>query len=379
MKLALLNPYVNIGKKRLAEYMRALDNIGNAVYLDLLTQSLPNCEPIETWKLIDDPDKYKSQFDVLILPFSNMVNKYWNATSLVDTLISHKFNVLLISVGIQAENHESLSEHSISDDSLRLLQYSNSCGFNVGARGLFTSEVLSKFSISHDVIGCPTALSNISPDIVLDDPLNYDEVILALNITPTGHSRVSAKQIFNLFCNKKSIYFHQSEFRIVADIHNLRVRDIFPEFKSESVDKSKIPAHIANPKFDYKYYCPDGVDPSDLEAAFRLRSFFSQNLSDWSNALKRCDISFGGRFHGNMMALHSGVPAVFLGQDRRTSELLEYHCLPSVNEVPKDVREIFSYAKYDNFFQNLKSAQNNFEKFLSGCSISGYSFNILVC
>lgn len=380
LKVGLLNPYANIQNVKLSAYLQGFDNIGNAVYLNLLCQKIPDCQPIITCDLILNPGKYKQSIDLLVLPFSNMISKYWAATELIDTLIEYKFNILLLSVGIQAENSENMDKFSISSDSLRLLQYANSCGLKVGARGHITSHVLEANRISHSVIGCPTALSNVARELKPGtlEKIDPEKSIIALNITPTGHVRENVIDLYMLFCKTCSIYFHQSEHRIIFDIHNFEINTIFSDLAVESGEYSNEIAKVySNPKFDYTYYCPEGINAIELENAFRMRSFFSLRVSEWMNSLRRCHLSFGGRFHGNMLALHSGVPALFLDQDKRTRELIEFHCLPSLSYVPNNVKDIAASIDYGKHCEALSAKQSDFLQFLSHSSISNYDFSAL--
>ena len=47
------------------------------------------------------------------------------------------------------------------------------------------------------------------------------------------------------------------------------------------------------------------------------------NLNDWAELYSKENISFafGTRFHGNMVAMHNGIPALWVTHDSRTKEL----------------------------------------------------------
>lgn len=56
------------------------------------------------------------------------------------------------------------------------------------------------------------------------------------------------------------------------------------------------------------------------------------NLNDWAELYSKENISFafGTRFHGNMVAMHNGIPALWVTHDSRTKELTDFLHLPCV-------------------------------------------------
>ena len=56
------------------------------------------------------------------------------------------------------------------------------------------------------------------------------------------------------------------------------------------------------------------------------------NLNDWAELYSKENISFafGTRFHGNMVAMHNGIPALWVTHDSRTKKLTDFLHLPCV-------------------------------------------------
>lgn len=69
---------------------------------------------------------------------------------------------------------------------------------------------------------------------------------------------------------------------------------------------------------------------SDIE--YNNRKIFYTRES-WSRYLHQEEITFcfGPRFHGNLMALSNGIPALWVDHDKRTGELIETMKLPHVS------------------------------------------------
>ena len=81
-----------------------------------------------------------------------------------------------------------------------------------------------------------------------------------------------------------------------------------------------------------------------------LRCF---NIDEWRNYAKTLDFSFGGRFHGNVIPLLEGVPALFISIDARTREMCEYFRFPTIDikqfRYNYTIDELYELADYTEF------------------------------
>jgi hypothetical protein len=79
------------------------------------------------------------------------------------------------------------------------------------------------------------------------------------------------------------------------------------------------------------------------------KSFFM--LDEWMATLKSFSLSTGMRFHGNMLTLQSGVPAVCFTIDSRTEELCQSCMVPSITtlELSSVTKEILWQMFFDRF------------------------------
>lgn len=109
------------------------------------------------------------------------------------------------------------------------------------------------------------------------------------------------------------------------------------------------------------------------------KTFF--NLDDWFEmySVEKFSFAFGTRFHGNMVAMHSGVPALWITHDSRTRELADFLHLPSapletINKI-KHVEDLFKYCCYDETIKHYKSLCKNYVDFLEENRI-GHLYNI---
>lgn len=89
---------------------------------------------------------------------------------------------------------------------------------------------------------------------------------------------------------------------------------------------------------------------SDVEG----KSRFYTKFSDWSAEIKKYDLCFGTRMHGNMISLPQGIPSIVITHDSRTEELAEVMGIPRITakEALKcaDLIDIMMKCKFDPAF-----------------------------
>jgi len=87
------------------------------------------------------------------------------------------------------------------------------------------------------------------------------------------------------------------------------------------------------------------------------------DMPSWLAAIKPYDFSFGTRFHGNMAALQSGVPALWIVHDARTKELCDYHKLPyMLLGQAKNVRSVSEFAEAADYGPFQKAYAGNYAR-----------------
>lgn len=105
------------------------------------------------------------------------------------------------------------------------------------------------------------------------------------------------------------------------------------------------------------------------------------NLNDWAELYSQENISFafGTHFHGNMVAMHNGIPALWVTHDSRTKELTDFLHLPSIPlkiiNNTKYVEELFKYCNYDETKKHYSRLCRNYIGFLEENGIA-HLYNI---
>lgn len=77
--------------------------------------------------------------------------------------------------------------------------------------------------------------------------------------------------------------------------------------------------------------------------------------------LKKCRFSIGPRFHGNALAVLSGIPALFVAHCNRVNEMIDFFKFPhiSVNEyleiLESNNYDLFAFEKYLDYSEFNKN------------------------
>ena len=100
------------------------------------------------------------------------------------------------------------------------------------------------------------------------------------------------------------------------------------------------------------------------------------DVVDWYKFLKQKQFtfSFGSRFHGNMIALRSGIPALWVVHDSRTRELVDTFSLPKINYEQlvriHNIEELLEYCDYNAFYKKYSQICKEYVVFLEENEIS---------
>lgn len=348
----LLNPYKKIqlssNEIGVSEFLLGPDNSGNIVYLEIL-EELFGAKVVHPDVLHNYGADALPSGATLLLPWSNMICEEYN-DSLIDVLIVNNIDVVPISVGIQAPYERSPFSLDISRDSLRLLKYAQERGRTPGVRGHITQSILHSYGIETIAIGCPSCY-NLPLDLIEHNLGNAklkgrDEIRYAANNTLSGYHRVETANLMEWIVNNASTYILQSESRIIADVYNARLgKNIWNPDKFQS---GLYREDMNNLVFDYGFYSLDPDKWGEHREFFRQKSQIFFDIERWKDHIvASADVMVGSRFHGNTMALLSGIPAFYAPFDWRTLELCCFHGLPTLHNV-----------SYHDMHAHVKSSEN---------------------
>lgn len=298
----------------------------------------------------------EENYDHIVIPASNFLYSGYDLSGMADFVERIKLPCTMIGVGSQAPTYDSKIE--LQPGTLRLLKVVSERSKSIGARGHFTADWLNKFGIKNvEVIGCPSFFWTCLPTLSVNKKPFGNVLNIAINASRNviNHSpdpkrmRLIETQILRQALQFKCEFFVQNEYN----------ESILARGKSDEINDS-----IFSPILDY--YGADAQDEA-TKIFFRdhCRIFF--DIPSWADAIKQFDFSIGTRFHGNMIALQNGVPAVVIVHDVRTQELCELLHIPFLKL--KDIKRfslewIYEMANFESTSAVYNQLFNNYINFL---------------
>lgn len=306
-------------------YNRIGNNTGNIVFdhalCNLFKADNVFCSELEekSWKynrlIVRDFIWLKEESDMSY--FKNVIKMFGKGKKIVP-----------ISVGLQAAEYKSdFKLHTNTKEILVELAEQS----KLAVRGNYTAEILNKHGIKNiEVIGCPSIYEGgYGFKICKEKEISKCDIVgnyitLSNELNTKKHSEIMEYMALNI-----EHYIDQNKCYFSSD-----VIEGFPE-----IIKRKI---------------------------IREREIFFI-YDDWHKFIAKHKFSIGARFHGNIMAVLAGVPALFLLFDSRVREMTEYFELPTVNieefDINKPIEYWYEKADYSKFNKNYNAKMDRFVEF----------------
>jgi hypothetical protein len=216
---------------------------------------------------------------------------------------------------------------------------------SLGVRGEFTAQCLEEMGIhNYRIIGCPSAFKYMDGIYKKVKKANTENVMFTVTagsnyerkILELGMS-VNAKWIMQMLTEMPEVALEGK----IPDEKWMQIR--FPGIK---------------------------LTPEQLKEYMEQNAKMFFRINDWQDyyAKENFTFAFGSRFHGNMSALRSGIPALWITHDSRTSELVNTLHLPHIdiktlNNINR-VEELIDLCDYEDFYKNYESLTKEYIKFL---------------
>ncbi|MBW6416193.1 polysaccharide pyruvyl transferase family protein [Celeribacter sp. PS-C1] len=300
----------------------------------------------------------RSDYDYIVMSASNMLNPGVNFGFITKFVEDAGLPFVVVGLGAQAESlGDAVDLHPAT---VRLVEYAAANSKGVGVRGAFTADLLAKLGITNvTVTGCPTAYLNTGKNFSIEVPNSVDDIERAALSYKRDRNKYEADallkpiqiEMMKLALQKGYDYIAQANFA-----------ESWIGFHRE-IDEKK----FANIR---KYF---GIGPLRAEklrnyAENHMRIFFK--WADWRAHVETMDFAFGCRFHGNMMAMIAGVPAVWYVHDTRTQELCERLSLPTISvhemaETGFSLERVLEKANYSTFNATYQDRCDEFDAFFT--------------
>lgn len=263
-----------------------------------------------------------------------------------------KLNKPIIIAGLGANSFEGYNPnfHKLLSNELKefLKCLSEHC-VEIGVRGYYTQEILSKLGINNVcVIGCPSYFERGKYRVIKKWELSNTEQIL-----------LTSSNYLNILKNNHQILQDIAEEKYVNPI-------AFDSFNSDYTREE-----IKN-ICDKKYH-------------------IFTNMESWKKFVSNFRFAIGYRLHGAIVSINAGTPALCANPDSRAREMCEYLKIPYHSEINEETDLIKLYNEldidglnkaypvlYENYCKFLKKNNVPFNKDKRNIKIEKYSPNIVL-
>lgn len=290
-------------------------------------------------------DEINEKYDMYVIPLADAFREQFvpslrKYTKLIKKL---KIPVVVIGVGLRAPFEPKLNEGFPFDEDVKafvkaVLEKSSI----IGVRGEITAKYLSRLGfregVDHEVIGCPSMYAFGRELKIRETDITKDSLVCV------NSSRLSPNHVLNFIA---------------------RGMEEFPNFYF-------IPQWLKELQLTYVGHPPlsksskNYPDKMSHPIYMNNRVVFPLNVVTWLDLLRKADLAFGARLHGNIMATIAGTPSLIIPKDARMRELAEYHQLTYVmaNEITDETRLSDLIEKVDFQSPTRRQAQN-FDHFIN--------------
>lgn len=255
----------------------------------------------------------RKSFDFVVMATANIIRSDHSAHVEADLLEAINLPTLMMGAGIQVESQ--LSE--VPEGTLRLIKFLADGGHHVFTRGMKSANYLTDKGIENVTpTGCPSIY--LKPDgmrqalsrLCSITDLEFEQVMIGGYI---GHAATNRDINFLSTVSARQKFVLQDEF-----LHyNLQIE------KKDSLERiyDAYTGEIHSP-----YHHP-AEQPEDIKPPIHIFT----STGDWRRWAAESDLFFGRRFHGGIIAMQMGVPALFVSIDDRMKEMLEWMGFPFVD------------------------------------------------
>ncbi|MHC1551074.1 polysaccharide pyruvyl transferase family protein [Phyllobacterium sp. K27] len=295
-------------------------------------------------------------YEATVVRGSNYLTETVDLGHVVPLLKKLKGPVVAIGVGAQAGKYKKLNVPKGTVEAWKII--ADKCE-TIGVRGFYSAEIFNDLGIKNvRVIGCPSFYRSLRPSIAIKsiDPekarigltLNkYLSADYASNATKTN--RMQRALIDAVAKRPSSKLYSQGEREETLAI-----------FSSGKEKQDNVKAILT--KFGLL-----GHPEAEEMLNNRMSAFF--DIDEWAaDAAANVDVMVGFRLHGNVIALHQGIPAIFFTYDSRIRELSSLFAIPSIeieDYLPINLEKLLEKADFTKVQHIYRQNFAEYHRFLT--------------
>lgn len=290
-----------------------VDNAGNLVHSEavrrFLTQELWPSPEERPWtpEEVEFINEECSHF-VFVAANDIWINPHCSAshhTMLAGNIARLKVPVVVFGLGTQT-TYQPPGEVNIAPETLYFLKVLSEHSASIGVRGAFTAQILADLGLANvTVTGCQSAFWPMQA---------FFETRLA--------EPCAARIAFNF-----------TGFLMDMPLIRLAMTLSWDLIGQQHPAERQIASGMPTPEFPPRYleaFKQGWLAPDAFKRWVKGHFYIFNEIETWFEHMRQYTFAVGTRFHGNMIALLSGVPALWIAHDMRTRELCEHLKLPSL-------------------------------------------------
>ena len=211
----------------------------------------------------------------------------------------------------------------------------------LGVRGEYTASILKKYGIYNtNIVGCPSLywFNDERFQVQKSSTIKNNEKVLCNFRTFYGTLSKIEKHFLSYCANRNYTFVEQTSLPFSFDLVH-----------------------------DQAYY-------NYVSKWLNNHTVIYFDTESWRKGIEGFKFSFGGRFHGNIIALWSQIPALFMTVDSRTKEMTDFFHLPSINmsdfDEQKPIQYYYDLADYTEFNKSYGEKFRNFKTFITENGVS---------
>lgn len=329
-------------------------NTGN-LYIGYAVHKFFNTrEKFNMWLPLTDQEieEIRDKADVILMGSSNFINPESDFGVTAENLKKLKLPVIVLGIGAQASD-VSVKDMQLTEGTKHFLHQISELSVTIGVRGEFTAEVLNGMGIKNTtVIGCPTYYLNKNPNYRVEK----QNELLRSAFNYTDLKQKCDEYIFrHAYANQIDV-IGQTEF----------IEDYWKKDMIINPNNTLVKADEEMREKLYKQITGNSI----VEIKKYFRNHFHQyyDIDEWADNITKYNFAIGTRFHGNMIAVQNGVPALLVAHDSRTKELADYCNIPYIeaNRIDRkfDLSMLYKETDYSKFNKEYSSKFNKYIDFL---------------
>lgn len=325
--------------------IRQFTNIGDAFVYDSSLKILDFAELVPVYVPEGEADlaahvEQIDSLDYVFLRGSNYINTNGKWDHITPVLEKTKVPIIAFGIGVQAPD---TAEVFVNESTKRFLQLIADRSVTVGVRGQLSKKALATIGIRNvRIIGCPTAFRSRQPEIRLQrvDADGIERLGFTLRRKTHGRAMLQRYLMRSLSAEFPTTIFCAGELEEKAIYYAGRGLVSDP-------DATMTAAVNALVSEDWLF----GQNDPLLGLYLSSLAVF-ESVGEFEAEIRTMSAVTGFRLHGNLLALATGVPALYVTYDSRTREFVETLGIPFVESRLMDrfsFRRAWEKADFDRF------------------------------